>query len=582
MVKIVDTTLRDAHQSLIATRMRTEDMLPALEKLDSAGFHALEVWGGATFDSCLRFLAEDPWRRLREIRSQIKKTKLQMLLRGQNLVGYRHYADDVVDEFIRLSVKNGIDIIRIFDALNDPRNMASSIKAAKKYGAHVQSTISYTTSPVHTVAAFVALAEELAAMGSDSICIKDMAGLITPDAARELISSLKKSVKLPLDLHTHMTSGMGSMSYYAACQAGVDIVDCAFSPFAGGTSQPPLEPFVAALRGTPYDTKLDLEKLLDIGFYFLNVKNKYETLCSPVAEKSDVSVLVHQIPGGMISNLYSQLKEQHALDKYSEVLKEVPRVREDLGWPPLVTPTSQIVGTQAVLNVILGGRYKKVTEEVKNYCLGLYGRTPAPVKKEILEKIVGKQKPVDKRPADLLKPELDNIRRDIKEQGIPAKSDEDVISYALYPQIAAKFLKGEAKPEPLGVCEAPRAPSSPQIATAPSAVSSSPDEFIVLVDDEEFRIKIKPATSVGASGSADTAGKKEEIPAGAVVSPMQGMVVSIKVKVGAPVKKGDTVIVLEAMKMQTQIQTDHAGVVREIYTFETEIVDAGDVLMVIG
>lgn len=574
MVKIVDTTLRDAHQSLIATRMRTEDMEPILEKLDDAGFHALEVWGGATFDACLRFLAEDPWRRLRDIRSKIKKTKLQMLLRGQNLVGYRHYADDVVDEFVRLSVKNGIDIIRVFDALNDARNMSASIKAAKKYRAEVQGTISYTTSPVHTTAAFVSLAKELSDMGCDSICIKDMAGLITPAAAADLVSSLKKAVKLPVNLHTHMTSGMGSLSYYAACQAGVDIVDCAFSPFAGGTSQPPLEPFVAALRGTTYDPKLDLEKLLDIGFYFLSVKNKYETLCSPVAEKSDVSVLVHQIPGGMISNLYSQLKEQHALDKYSEVLKEVPKVREDLGWPPLVTPTSQIVGTQAVLNVLLGERYKKVTEEVKNYCLGLYGRTPAPVKKEVLSQVIGKQKTLDKRPADMLEPELENVRREIKAQGVPAKSDEDVMSYALYPQIAAKFLKGEAKPEPLGVCEVPRASAA--------ADTSLSDEFMIVVDDEEFRIKIKPiAAGAAAAGATDSAAKKEEIPAGAVISPMQGMVVSVKVRVGSPVKKGDTVIVLEAMKMQTLIHSDHDGAVRQIYTFETEIVDAGDVLMVI-
>ncbi|PKN01009.1 MAG: oxaloacetate decarboxylase subunit alpha [Elusimicrobia bacterium HGW-Elusimicrobia-1] len=575
MVKIVDTTLRDAHQSLIATRMRAEDMEPILEKLDAVGFHALEVWGGATFDACLRFLAEDPWERLRGIRSKIKKTKLQMLLRGQNLVGYRHYADDVVDEFVRLSVKNGIDIIRVFDALNDVRNMSASIKAAKKYRAEVQGTISYTTSPVHTTAAFVTLAKELSDMGCDSICIKDMAGLITPAAAADLVSSLKKAVKLPVNLHTHMTSGMGSLSYYAAAQAGVDIVDCAFSPFAGGTSQPPLEPFVAALRGTPYDTNLDLEKLLDIGFYFLGVKTKYESLCSPVVEKSDVSVLIHQIPGGMISNLYSQLKEQKALDKYSEVLKEVPGVREDLGWPPLVTPTSQIVGTQAVLNVLLGERYKKVTEEVKNYCLGLYGRTPAPVKKEILSKIIGKQKPSDRRPADMLEPELENVRREIKAQGVPAKSDEDVMSCALYPQVAVKFLKGETKPEPLGVCEVPRA-------LAPAETASS-DEFMIMVDDEEFRIKIKPiAAGASSAGSTDSVGRKEEIPEGAVISPMQGMVVSIKVKVGSPVKKGDTVIVLEAMKMQTQIHSDHDGVVRQIYTFETEIVDAGDVLMVIG
>ena len=595
MVKIVDTTLRDAHQSLIATRLRTEDMIPVLEKLDSVGFYSLEVWGGATFDSCLRFLAEDPWERLRQLRSRVKKTKLQMLLRGQNLVGYRHYADDVVEKFVELAVKNGIEIIRIFDALNDVRNMTAAIKSAKKYGAAVQGTISYTTSPVHTLDKFVKLAKELSELGCDVICIKDMAGLISPVAAFELVAAIKKEVKLPVDLHTHMTSGMGSLSYYAACQAGVDIVDCAFSPFAGGTSQPPLEPFVASLKGSPYDTGLDLEKLLDIGYYFLNVKNKYQSLCAPVAEKSDVSVLIHQIPGGMISNLYSQLKEQKALDKYVEVLKEVPRVREDLGYPPLVTPTSQIVGTQAVLNVLLGERYKKVTEEVKNYCLGYYGRTPAPVNKDILKKIIGSRKPIDCRPADLLEPELEKIRSEIKSENIPVKSDEDIISYALYPQIAAKFLKGEAKPEPLAVCPAvggaaasPATVSSADqssVAGAREKLSAATDEFVVLVDDEEFRVKIKPVAASGVTGEEEkvsAAPEKIEIPEGAILSPMQGMVVAIKVKVGDKVKKGDTVIVLEAMKMQTSIPSDHDGVVRKIYTFETEIVDAGDVLMAIN
>lgn len=576
MVKIVDTTLRDAHQSLIATRMRTEDMLPMLEKIDSVGFYSLEVWGGATFDAMLRFLAEDPWERLRKLRAVVKKTPLQMLLRGQNLVGYRHYADDVVRKFVSLAVKNGINIIRIFDALNDIRNMEVSIKAAKDAGAVVQGTLSYTTSPVHTIEKYVEMAYKLEKLGCDAICIKDMAGLIAPKAAYDLVSALKKAIKLPVDLHTHMTSGMGILSYYAACQAGVDIVDCAFSPFAGGTSQPPLEPFVASLKDSQYDPKLDLEKLLEIGLYFLNVKQKYQSLCSPVAEKSDVSVLIHQIPGGMISNLYSQLKEQKALDKYNEVLKEVPKVREDLGYPPLVTPTSQIVGTQAVLNVLMGERYKKVTEEVKNYCLGLYGKTPAPIKKEILEKIIGDQKPIDLRPADLLKPELEKVKKEIEDQKIPVKSDEDILSYALYPQIAAKFLKGEAKPEPLGVCEAAPAPPKPK-------QSFSSDEFIVNVDGEEFRIKIRPAEAAISKEKEEVIKPpKEKIPEGAIISPMQGMVVSLKVKVGDRVKKGDTVIILEAMKMQTEIHSDHDGNVKEIYTFESEIVDAGDVLMVVS
>ncbi|MFQ3675289.1 MAG: sodium-extruding oxaloacetate decarboxylase subunit alpha [Endomicrobiia bacterium] len=574
MVKIVDTTLRDAHQSLIATRMKTEDMVPILEKLDSVGFYSLEVWGGATFDSCIRFLAESPWERLRQIRAKVKKTKLQMLLRGQNLVGYRHYADDVVKKFIQLTVKNGIDIIRIFDALNDIRNMEYPIKCAKDSGAIVQGTISYTTSPVHTIEGFVDLAKQLEQLGCDCICIKDMAGLITPKAAYDLVSALKKSVKLPIDLHTHMTSGMGMLSYYTACEAGVDIVDCAFSPFAGGTSQPPLESFVASLKNTEFDTKLDLEKLVEIGYYFLNVKKKYESLCSPVAEKSDVSVAIHQIPGGMISNLYSQLKEQKATDKYNEVLKEVPKVREDLGFPPLVTPTSQIVGTQAVLNVLFGERYKKVTEEVKNYCLGYYGKPPAEIKPEIMKKIVGDQKPITCRPADLLEPELEKFSSEAKKQNVPISSEEDLISYVLFPQITAKLLKGEAKPEPLGVCEKPKEQE-------PVKKHFIEEKFVVEIDGEEFEVKVKPHKDSATITSTKEEIKKESDVKNGIFSPIQGMVVSLKVKIGDKVKKGDTLLVLESMKMQTEIHSDRDGVVKEIYTYETEIVDAKDLLMIV-
>ncbi|MBU3929068.1 sodium-extruding oxaloacetate decarboxylase subunit alpha [bacterium] len=574
MVKIIDTTLRDAHQSLIATRMRTEDMLPIVEKMDKIGFYSLEVWGGATFDSCLRFLAEDPWQRLRKIKEKAQKTPLQMLLRGQNLVGYRHYADDTVKKFVSLSVKNGIDIIRIFDALNDMRNMEVPIKSSKDAGAIVQGGISYTTSPVHTIEKFTEMAVEFEKLGCDVICIKDMAGLITPQMAYDLVSAIKKAVRLPVNLHAHMTSGMGALSYYAACQAGVDMVDCAFSPFAGGTSQPALEPFVASLQNTPYDTKFDLKDLLEIGYYFLQVKQKYQSLCSPVAEKSDVSVLVHQIPGGMISNLYSQLKEQKALDKYSDVLKEVPAVRKDLGYPPLVTPASQIVGTQAVLNVLMGGRYKKITEQVKDYCLGLYGAVPVAIDKELLKKIIGDQKPITCRPADLLKPELEKAKREIEDQKIPANSEEDLLSYVLYPQIAAKFLRGEAKAEPLSVCET---------AAAPAKQTFSEEEFIVSVDDEEFRIKIKPAHEgpTPAKEKESLKPPKEQAPAGAICSPIQGVVILIKVKAGDSVRKGDTLIVLEVMKMQAEVHADRDGQIKEVYTFESDIVDAGDVLMVV-
>ncbi len=441
MVKILDTTLRDGHQSLIATRMRTEDMLPILEKLDRVGFYSLEVWGGATFDVCLRFLGENPWERLRKIRERVQKTPLQMLLRGQNLVGYRHYADDVVKKFVHLSVKNGINIIRIFDALNDIRNMEVSIKAAKDAGAIVQGAISYTVSPVHTIEKFVDMAVKFEKLGCDVICIKDMAGLISPQVAYNLVSAIKRAVKLPVDLHTHMTSGMGALSYYAACQAGVDIIDCAFSPFAWGVSQPPVEPLVASLQNTPYDTGLDLNQLVEISHYFMQVKQKYQEFSSPVAERSDVGVLVHQIPGGMISNLYAQLKEQNALDRYNDVLKEVPEVRKDLGYPPLVTPTSQIVGTQAVVNVLTGARYKMIIEEVKKYCLGLYGAPPAPINEELLKKAIGNKKPITCRPADLLEPELEQARREMEEQKIPINSEEDILSYAM-------FRKPQRVPQP--------------------------------------------------------------------------------------------------------------------------------------
>ncbi len=574
MVKIVDTTLRDAHQSLIATRMRTEDMLPILETLDNLGFYALECWGGATFDSALRFLAEDPWERLRKIRERVVKTPLQMLLRGQNLLGYRHYSDDIVRKFVPLCVKNGIRVIRVFDALNDIRNMELSIKVAKDKGAIVQGAISYTVSPVHTVEVFVELAQQLKELGCDVICIKDMSGIISPQAAYDLVFALKKAVDLPVNLHTHSTSGMAMVSYYAACQAGVDIIDCAFSPFAGGTSQPPVESMVACLQGTPYDTGLSLEKLVEVGMYWLKVREKYEALFSPVAERSDVSVLIHQIPGGMISNLYSQLKEQKAVTKYREVLEEVPRVREDLGYPPLVTPTSQIVGTQAVLNVLLGERYKKVTEEVKRYCLGFYGKPPAPIKEEVLRKVVGDEKPIAVRPADLLEPEWEKVKKEVEELGLPIKSEEDVLTYALYPQIAVKFFRGELSCEEL--CPPKKSAEESQI------LSRIPQEFVVAIDEEEFRVRVRPIFTVAPLVEERVeAVQKKEIPKGAVVSPMQGMIVSLKKQKGDRVRRGEVVAILEAMKMQTEIHAETDGVVREIYAYETELVDSGDVIMVV-
>ena len=439
-VGITETVCRDAHQSLIATRMTTEEMLPALPLMDKAGYHALEVWGGATFDACLRFLNEDPWDRLRKIRAAAPNSKLQMLFRGQNVVGYRHYADDVVEYFVQKSIANGIDIIRIFDALNDVRNLQTAINATKKEKGHVQAAISYTISPVHNTDFFIKLAKEFENSGADSICIKDMAGLLTPYAAFDLISKMKKSVKIPLELHTHYTSGVASMTYLKAIEAGVDVVDCAISPMALGTSQPPTEPLVATLQGTEYDTGMDLDILTQIAEYFKPLREKYlaSGLLNTKVLGVDINTLKYQVPGGMLSNLVSQLKQQGKEDKLDEVLQEVPRVREDLGYPPLVTPTSQIVGTQAVLNVLMGERYKMVTKETKGICKGEYGKTPVPIKEDFRKKIIGNEKAITCRPADLLKPELSKLKKEAAEW---IEQDEDVLSYALFDQVAVKFFE---------------------------------------------------------------------------------------------------------------------------------------------
>lgn len=439
-VGITETICRDAHQSLIATRMTTEEMLPVLPLMDKVGYHSLEVWGGATFDACLRFLNEDPWERLRKIRKAAPKTKLQMLFRGQNVLGYRHYADDVVEYFVQKSIANGIDIIRIFDALNDVRNLQTAINATKKEKGHVQAAISYTISPVHNNDFFVKLAKEYESCGADSICIKDMAGLLTPYNAFELVKKLKKAVKIPIQLHTHYTSGVASMTYLKAIEAGVDIVDTALSPMALGTSQPPTEPLVATLQGTEYDTGIDLNLLTEIAEYFKPLREKYlaSGLMSTKVLGVDINTLKYQVPGGMLSNLVSQLKQQGKEDKLDEVLKEVPEVRKDLGYPPLVTPTSQIVGTQAVLNVLMGERYKMVTKETKGICKGEYGRTPVPIDDEFRKKIIGNEKAITCRPADLIKPELEKLKKECAEW---TEQPEDVLSYALFDQVAVKFFE---------------------------------------------------------------------------------------------------------------------------------------------
>jgi len=435
-IKITDTILRDAHQSLLATRMTTEEMLPVAEMLDQVGYHSLEMWGGATFDSCLRYLNEDPWERLRKIRAKVKNTKLQMLLRGQNLLGYRHYPDDVVELFVKKAIENGIDIIRIFDALNDVRNMEKAIEVTKKENAHAQGTVVYTISPVHDTEHYISTAKKLEELGCDSICLKDMSGILTPYYAYELIKKLKETVKIPIQLHCHYTSGMASMTYLKAIEAGVDIIDTAISSLALGTSQPATETMVAVLKDTQYDTGLDLKLLAKIADHFKKVRQKHNP--SNMLMGVDANVINYQIPGGMLSNLTAQLKQQNALDKFEEVLKEVPKVREELGWPPLVTPMSQIVGTQAVLNVVLGERYKMIPNEVKNYVKGLYGKPTVPIKPEIKKKIIGDEEIFEGRPADLLEPELEKLK---KEVGMFAEKEEDILSYALFPQVAMKFLQ---------------------------------------------------------------------------------------------------------------------------------------------
>ncbi|WP_027399753.1 oxaloacetate decarboxylase subunit alpha [Anaerovorax odorimutans] len=439
-VKITETVLRDGHQSLIATRMTTEEMLPILETMDNVGYNALEVWGGATFDACLRFLNEDPWERLRTIRKHIKNTNLQMLLRGQNLLGYKHYADDVVEEFVNKAIGNGIDNIRIFDALNDTRNLQKAIESTKKFGGHAQGTISYTISPVHTNETFIKLGKEIEQMGADSLCIKDMAGLLSPYNTYDLVKALKKEIKIPIELHTHATSGLGSMTYLKAAEAGVDIIDTAISPFAEGTSQPPTEPMVAAFKNTEYDTGLDMELLNKVSEHFKPIREKYikNGLLDPKLMGVDINTLIYQVPGGMLSNLVSQLKQSNAMDKFEEVLKEVPRVREDLGYPPLVTPSSQIVGTQAVLNVITGERYKMIPNELKQVVKGMYGKTTLPIKEEIIKKILGDEEVITCRPADLIEPELEKVKKETAEY---MEQEEDVLTKAMFPQPAVEFFK---------------------------------------------------------------------------------------------------------------------------------------------
>lgn len=569
-VQITDTTLRDAHQSLIATRLKTIDMIPLARAIDSIGFFSVEAWGGATFDSSIRFLNDDPWDRLKRIKAELPHTPVQMLLRGQNLVGYRHYPDDVVERFVGAACRNGVDIFRVFDALNDIRNMKKAMEEVKDTGAHLQGAICYTTSPVHSTASFIEMARNLYAMECDSICIKDMAGLIMPGATKDLITGIKAEMDIKVDLHSHSTSGVSPMSYQAAIDAGVDILDTAMSPFALGTSQPPTESVIASLRGTERDTGIDLVELRKVRDICLGMREKYGGLVNPISERVDSDVLIYQLPGGMISNLVSQLKEQDALEKMEDVLKEIPRVREDLGYPPLVTPTSQIVGTQAVLNVLMGAeRYKNVTQEVKDYVRGLYGRPPAQISDEIRTLIIGNEKPFTGRPADLLEPIYEKMSDKARGQGLVRK-EEDILTYILYPAIAPSFLKGERTAELI---------PKKQVETKSSG--EIPSFMEVEVDGEVFGVRI-----LSVEGSAITSETlvKSRAPRdieGGVKSNMQGMVLKILVRRGSEVKKGETLLVLEAMKMENPIHAPRKGKVGEIFVDAGDVVQNGDVLLVI-
>jgi len=571
-IYITDTTLRDAHQSLIATRLQTEDMIPIAKEINKIGFFSVEAWGGATFDSCIRFLNDDPWMRLRSLNEVLPDTPIQMLLRGQNLVGYRHYPDDVVERFVTAAHSNGVDIFRIFDALNDIRNMKSSMKVVSDVGAHMQGAISYTTSPVHSIATFIDMAEELYSLGCDSICIKDMAGLIMPETTRELIQGIKRRVDVLVDLHSHSTSGIAPMSYQAAIEAGVDILDTAMSPFAFGTSQPATESIVASVIGTPRETGIDLLALRKVRNLCMDVRKKYNALVDPISERIDSDVLVYQLPGGMISNLVSQLKEQDAIDKLQAVFDEIPYVRKDLGYPPLVTPTSQIVGTQAVLNVLMGGRYQNVTKEVKDYVHGLYGRPPAPIPEAIRQQIIDGEEMITVRPADLLAPIYESMKKEATEMGL-VKKEEDVLTYILYPAIAPAFLRGEKTAEPIPV---PKKEGSGSV--------DFPHTMEIEVDGEIFSVRI---VSVEGSALSSPVGSsvKSQIPRGdlpgGIKSNMQGVVLDIKVSLGQEVKKGDTLIILEAMKMENPIQSPVDGKVQEIFVDAGAVVQNGDILLVI-
>ena len=593
---ITDVVLRDAHQSLFATRLRLDDMLPIAEKLDRVGFWSLESWGGATFDSCIRYLGEDPWERIRELKASMPNTPQQMLLRGQNLLGYRHYADDVVDKFVERAKTNGVDVFRVFDAMNDPRNLERAIQAVRNVEGHAQGTLSYTVSPVHTLDGWVELGKTIAAMGADSLCIKDMAGLLKPYDAFELVTKLKKAVDIPIHMQCHATTGLSTSTIVKAAEAGIDNVDTAISSMSMTYGHSPTESVVAILQGTERDTGLDLELLEEIAAYFREVRKKYAAFEGSL-KGIDSRILVAQVPGGMLTNMENQLKEQGAGDKLDDVLAEIPKVREDLGFIPLVTPTSQIVGTQAVMNVMMGERYKSISKEVQALLKGEYGAAPAPFNKELQARVLEGGEPITCRPADLLEAEMERLSAELKEkakaEGIRLAEGEreidDVLTYALFPQIGLKFLKNRDNPDafepaPQAPEAAAKLPAAAQKGGAPAVqeASAGPETYTVKVNGKAYVVEVAEGGEIADVQEQAAQPAAEAAPASTgetITSPLAGNIFKVNVRQGDAVKEGDVVIILEAMKMETEVRAASAGTVSAIKVGEGDSVAVGDVLI---
>ncbi|NAW92075.1 MULTISPECIES: sodium-extruding oxaloacetate decarboxylase subunit alpha [unclassified Vibrio] len=597
-VGVTDVVLRDAHQSLFATRLRIDDMLPIAQQLDQIGYWSLECWGGATFDSCIRFLGEDPWQRLRLLKQAMPNTPLQMLLRGQNLLGYRHYADDVVDTFVERAVKNGMDVFRVFDAMNDVRNMQQALQAVKKMGAHAQGTLCYTTSPVHNLQTWVDIAQQLSELGVDSIALKDMAGILTPYSAEELISTLKRQVDVELHLHCHSTAGLADMTLLKAIEAGVDRVDTAISSMSGTYGHPATESLVATLQGTGYDTGLDIAKLENIATYFRDVRKKYHAF-EGMMKGSDARILVAQVPGGMLTNMESQLKQQNALDKLDLVLEEIPRVREELGFLPLVTPTSQIVGTQAVINVVMGERYKTITKETSGVLKGEYGKTPAPVNVQLQARVLAGAEPITCRPADLITAEMptlqDRVLQQAKEQHITLAKNaiDDVLTIALFDQVGWKFLANRHNPEAFEPApQAAKTGDASQMPTAKTKAASVKSQsvasngvYTITVNNQSYVVKVDEGgelTHVAPAASANNAPVPSAAEGENLAAPLSGNIWKIHAAAGDEVAEGDVLLILEAMKMETEIRAPRAGVISVIEVNEGDAVQVGDALLVLA